>query len=107
MPSSNTEFGQIRVHVLYKRAEIPAKTVIPAIALSSILVGHFRLAPERLAMAVTEALDHLRVMLKSSLRIRVPEVALNVLDSSMALYVRRRRAAECLECEIVNPGFLC
>jgi len=33
MPSSNTEFGQIRVHVLYKRAEIPAKTVIPAIAL--------------------------------------------------------------------------
>src|SRR5438093_2413440 len=34
MPSSNTEFGQIRVHVLYKRAEIPAKAVIPAIALS-------------------------------------------------------------------------
>jgi len=33
-PSSNTEFGQIRVHVLYKRTEIPAKTVIPAIALS-------------------------------------------------------------------------
>ena len=34
MPSSNTEFGQIRVHVLYKRAEIPAKAIIPAIALS-------------------------------------------------------------------------
>ena len=33
-PSSNSELGQIRVHVLYKRAEIPAKTVIPAIALS-------------------------------------------------------------------------
>src|ERR1700756_306952 len=33
-PPSNTEFGQIRVHVLYKRAEIPAKTVIPAIAVS-------------------------------------------------------------------------
>jgi hypothetical protein len=33
-PSSNSELGRIRVHVLYKRAEIPAKTVIPAIALS-------------------------------------------------------------------------
>jgi len=33
-PSSNSELGQIRVHVLYKRAAIPAKTVIPAIALS-------------------------------------------------------------------------
>ena len=33
-PSSNSELGQIRVHVLYKWAEIPAKTVIPAIALS-------------------------------------------------------------------------
>src|SRR5260370_35807007 len=33
-PSSNSEFGQIRVHVLYKWAEIPAKTIIPAIALS-------------------------------------------------------------------------
>ena len=55
----------------------------------------------------TQALgDHLRVMLKSSLRVRVPQVALHVLDSCMALYVRRRRAAECLECEIVNPGFL-
>ena len=31
---SNGELGQIRVHVLYKWAEIPAKTVIPAIALS-------------------------------------------------------------------------
>jgi hypothetical protein len=33
-PSSNSELGQVRVHVLYKRGEIPAKTVIPAIALS-------------------------------------------------------------------------
>jgi len=56
----------------------------------------------------TQALgDHLRVMIESSLRVRVPQVALHVLDSCMALYVRRRRAAECLECEIVNSGFLC
>jgi len=34
MPSSNAEFGQIRVHVLYKRAEIPAKAVILGSALS-------------------------------------------------------------------------
>src|SRR5258708_38618321 len=33
-PSSNSELGQIRVHVLYKWAEIPAKTIIRAIALS-------------------------------------------------------------------------
>ena len=46
-------------------------------------------------------------MLESRLRIRVPEVALHVLDSRMALYVRRRRSSECLECEIVDPGFLC
>jgi hypothetical protein len=56
----------------------------------------------------TQALrDHLRVMLESSLRIRVPEVALHVLNGRMALCVRRRRSAECLECEIVNPRFLC
>lgn len=56
----------------------------------------------------TQALrDHLRVMLESSLRIRVPEVALHVLDRSMARYVRRRRTAESLECEIVNPGSHC
>ena len=59
-PSSNTEFGQIRVHVLYKWAEIPAKTVIPAIALSVTYRKRWRVPnPGSIPVSATNLFNHL------------------------------------------------
>ena len=40
-PATLKTFGQVRVHVLYKRAEIPANTMIPAFAVS-VTIGNRR-----------------------------------------------------------------
>ena len=53
----------------------------------------------------TQALgDHLRVVFQCGLRIGMPKVALHVLDSSMALHVRRRRPTKRLMGHIPNSG---
>src|SRR6516225_5566250 len=46
-------------------------------------------------------------MLQRRLWVRMPQVALHVFDGGVTLDVRRRRSAECLECEVMNVGFLC